>query len=229
MFNQWIKTTAAYLFFGMTMVGTANAGGVGLGATRLIYPSDTKQISISVRNTDENQAFLIQPWIEDKNGEKSNDFLVTPPLSVLKPKQENLLRIVYTGPSLAQDKETLFWLTVKAVPPQHETANNKNVLQLASANRIKIFYRPTSLTTPPQDAPELLTAKIQEQNIVLSNASEYHVTMVNLNANGQYFDAVMVPPKNSTTLKLNKPGHGVLKFKTINDYGAKTKEMTLSY
>ena len=96
------------------------AGGVGLGVTRLVYPSEARQVSLSVRNTNENMAFLIQPWAEDSHGNKTSDFIITPPLSVLKPKSEKMLRVIYAGPVLPTDKESVFWLTVKAVPPLNE-------------------------------------------------------------------------------------------------------------
>ncbi|ATM79131.1 molecular chaperone [Serratia fonticola] len=212
------------------MVSISFAGGVGLGVTRLIYPSDAKQISLSVRNTDNNLAFLIQPWAEDSNGNKTSDFVITPPLSVLKPKNENSLRIIYTGPTLPQDRETLFWLTVKAVPPLNEKEGGKNILQLASANRIKVFYRPVGLTTAVQDAPTMLTAKRIGQDVILSNPSPYFITLVNVSLGRQKLNAVIVPPKDSVRLKSQEPGsNGQLKFQTINDYGAQTKLTTLTY
>lgn len=47
---------------------------------------------------------------------KSADFIITPPLFVLNPANENLLRIMYIGAPLAKDRETLFFTSVRAVP-----------------------------------------------------------------------------------------------------------------
>lgn len=204
------------------------AGGVGLGVTRLIYPSDARQLSLSVRNTDENMAFLIQPWTEDHQGNRTSDFMITPPLSVLKPKSEKLLRVIYAGPELPTDKESLFWLTVKAVPPLNEDKQS-NTLQLASANRIKLFYRPQSLTVRPQDAPAMLTAKKDGNEIELGNPSPYFLTLVNLTVNGRNLNPLMVPPKQSIKIKNGATIDGVIKFQTINDYGAQTKPIILRF
>lgn len=204
------------------------AGGVGLGVTRLIYPSDARQLSLSVRNTDENMAFLIQPWTEDHQGNRTSDFMITPPLSVLKPKSEKLLRVIYAGPELPTDKESLFWLTVKSVPPLNEDKQS-NTLQLASANRIKLFYRPQSLTVRPQDAPAMLTAKKDGNEIELGNPSPYFLTLVNLTVNGRHLNPLMVPPKQSIKIRNSATIDGVIKFQTINDYGAQTKPIILRF
>ena len=41
------------------------AGGVGLGATRLVYAGATTQTMMQVRNTHPDATFLIQSWMED--------------------------------------------------------------------------------------------------------------------------------------------------------------------
>ncbi|EPL8005056.1 fimbria/pilus periplasmic chaperone [Klebsiella aerogenes] len=223
-FSLLILSTSIILFSS----NSSFAGGVGLGVTRLIYPSDVRQLSLSVRNTDENMAFLIQPWTEDYQGNRTSDFMITPPLSVLKPKSEKLLRIIYAGPELPTDKESLFWLTVKAVPPVNEEKQG-NTLQLASANRIKLFYRPQTLTIRPQDAPAMLSAKKNGNEIELANPSPYFLTMVNITVNGRNLNPLMVPPQQSIKIKNGATPGGVIKFQTINDYGAQTKPITLHF
>ena len=223
-FSLLILSTSIILF----SIDFSFAGGVGLGVTRLIYPSDARQLSLSVRNTDENMAFLIQPWTEDYQGNRTSDFMITPPLSVLKPKSEKLLRVIYSGPELPADKESIFWLTVKAVPPLNEEKYG-NTLQLASANRIKLFYRPQALTVRPQDAPEMLSAKKYGNEIELTNSSPYFLTLVNLTINGRHLNPLMVPPRESIRIKNGVTTDGVIKFQTINDYGAQTKPITLHF
>ncbi|MGK3194895.1 fimbria/pilus periplasmic chaperone, partial [Enterobacter soli] len=88
----------------------ASAGGVALGATRIVYPQGSAQVSLPVNNTDEKARFLIQSWVEDANNKKTSDFSVTPPLFAIQPQKENTLRISYTGSkSLPTDRETLYW------------------------------------------------------------------------------------------------------------------------
>lgn len=86
----------------------AGKGGVGLAATRLVYSEGEEQISLGVRNTSPDVPYLIQSWVMTPDNKKSADFIITPPLFVLNPANENLLRIMYIGAPLAKDRETLF-------------------------------------------------------------------------------------------------------------------------
>ncbi len=87
----------------------AGKGGIGLAATRLVYSEGEEQISLGVRNTSPDVPYLIQSWVMTPDNKKSADFIITPPLFVLNPANENLLRIMYIGAPLAKDRETLFF------------------------------------------------------------------------------------------------------------------------
>lgn len=215
---------SAFLFF----AHPAYAGGVGLGSTRLIYPASAKQISIPVRNTDASGAFLLQSWVETANGEKTDDFLITPPLNVIKPKRENVLRIIQTGAALPTDRESVYWVTVKAIPTTHEKKDkNDNVLQLASASRIKLFWRPDNLDTKPEAAPSMLSASRTNGGVLLSNASPYYLSLVNIQAGSRTLPPVMVAPKGHATL--NSVSGNSISFQTVNDYGARTTTQVLTW
>ncbi|STQ68611.1 fimbria/pilus periplasmic chaperone [Hafnia alvei] len=63
------------LFSSMSICGAsaAIAGGVGLGTTRVIYPQNSSQASLSIQNTDASKVFLIQSWVSNPDGNKGND------------------------------------------------------------------------------------------------------------------------------------------------------------
>lgn len=86
----------------------AGKGGVGLAATRLVYSEGEEQISLGVRNTSPDVPYLIQSWVMTPDNKKSADFIITPPLFVLNPANENLLRIMYIGPPLAKRQRNSF-------------------------------------------------------------------------------------------------------------------------
>jgi fimbrial chaperone protein len=96
---------------------TAQAqAGVALGATRVIYPAGQKQVQLAVTNNDDS-TYLIQSWVENADGAKDGRFVITPPLFAMQGKKENTLRIIdATNDQLPQDRETLFWMNVKAIP-----------------------------------------------------------------------------------------------------------------
>ncbi|CTT10229.1 fimbrial chaperone [Escherichia coli] len=66
----------------------ANAA-VALGATRVIYPANQKQVLLPVTNNDPASVYLIQSWIENAGDQKDTQFVITPPLST---RQEPISR-----------------------------------------------------------------------------------------------------------------------------------------
>ncbi|UDJ81215.1 type 1 fimbria chaperone FimC [Kosakonia oryzae] len=205
------------------------AGGIALGATRVIYPANAKQTSLSITNSDSKERFLVNSWIENSRGEKEKAFVVTPPLFVSEPKSENTLRIIYAGQPLPTDRESLFWMNVKAIPSVDKASlNGKNVLQLAILSRIKLFVRPQALPGLAEDAPGLLQFSRVDQRLKITNPSAYYITLVNLQVGKQKLDNVMVAPKSSSQLLLPPDAMGNVSFQTVNDYGAVTSVKTAS-
>lgn len=204
-------------------------GGISLGATRVIYPAEAKQTSLAVNNSDNKSRFLINSWVEDEQGQKIKTFAVTPPLFVSEPNSENTLRIIYVGPPLPGDRESLYWLNVKAIPSvEKESLAGKNVLHLAILSRIKLFVRPSTLTDPVQEAPEALSFALEGNTLKITNASSYYLSLVNMHINQRRVNNVMVAPKKSTQVALPSDARGDLTFQTVNDYGAVTPVRTVS-
>ncbi len=201
------------------------AGGIALGSTRVVYPADAKQTSLSINNSDKNNRFLIQTWVETESGKKTDDFIITPPLFVSKPKSENTLRIIYSGGELPDDRETLYWLNSKAIPAlDRNDVKDKNVLQIAVLSRIKLFVRPKGLDEKSADAPSMLKFTRNGNTLNIFNESPFYVTMVNMTLGGKNLKLTskMVSPKSSAQVPLFDGMSGVFTYQTINDYGANT-------
>lgn len=64
----------------------ANAA-VALGATRVIYPANQKQVLLPVTNNDPASVYLIQSWIENAGDQKDTQFVITPPLFSMQGKK----------------------------------------------------------------------------------------------------------------------------------------------
>ncbi|WHP30259.1 type 1 fimbria chaperone FimC [Trabulsiella odontotermitis] len=212
----------AFLFFVISLPAQA-AGGIALGATRVIYPADARQTSLSITNSNAQERYLINAWIENNNGQKEKTFAVTPPLFVSEANSENTLRIIYAGPPLPADRESLFWMNVKAIPSVNkENASGKNVLQLAILSRIKLFVRPANLPVQPSEALSQLTFSRAGNQLNVTNASPYYITLVNLNIAGKKLENLMVAPKNSGQVAIPAGAQGALSWQSVNDYGAIT-------
>ncbi|OON40606.1 fimbrial chaperone protein FimC [Izhakiella australiensis] len=210
-----------------TVLPYANAqGGIALGSTRVIYPAGSKQVSLSVNNSSRHERYLINSWVSDQHDKKSKDFIVTPPLFVSEPSQENTLRIMYIGHALPTERESLFYLNVKAIPSvNRESVENKNVLQLAILSRIKLFVRPPTLAFPAGDAAKQLRFIRRGATLKIRNPSPYYLTLVNLKSGSLALPSRMVAPESTITLPMPASSTGDITYQTINDYGALTASM----
>lgn len=214
------------LTFFVTIGFTANAiGGVALGATRVIYPEGQKQVQLSVTNSDED-TYLIQSWIENIDGVKDSKFIVTPPLFAMQGKKENTLRIIdATSNTLAKDRESLFWINVKAIPSMDKSKQNENTLQLAIISRIKLYYRPSGLLLSAEQAAEKIKYKRENGLLTLINPTPYYITIAELNIGSKMLDSTLVPPFGNSSIQLPASVSGAITYRTINDYGALTPKI----
>lgn len=201
----------------------ASAGGITLNGTRVIYPQAAKQVSLSVRNTSAESTFLVQSWAEDKDGQKTKDFVSTPPLFTSAPGNENMLRLMFSGGELPRDRESLYYFNVKAIPSVDKAAiEGKNALILAAVTRIKLFVRPAGLTPAPEAAPAQLRFAQNGQQLSIHNPTPYYLTLTNIKAGAQNVADTMVSPMSHASVALPAGSGSDISFSTINDFGAVT-------
>ncbi|NDL00404.1 fimbria/pilus periplasmic chaperone [Photorhabdus bodei] len=214
-------------------VTSAQAEGVGINTTRIIYPADSRATTASVSNTSKEAVYLIQATVSSTSaGDKTAPFLVTPPLFRMEPNSQNQVRIIKTGPTLPADRESLFWFTAKAIPLSSESDNRsqRNVsggIQFAIANTIKLMYRPSGLSVSPEQGFGSLRFKPAAAGITVTNPSPYYITLTSLNVGGQEVmmqqKANMVSPFSDLSLLL-KGGRYPAKvsWTVINDFGGES-------
>lgn len=224
------KTVYSSLVFALCILFSyaSHAAGISLGATRVIYPQNSKEVSLQINNTSKKENFLIQSWVSTGDGSKSTSFVVTPPLFTMKPEKENILRIMYVGAALPTDRETVFYFNAKAIPSVDKSAMTGNNLQIATQSVIKLFIRPENLPDASSDAPKMLTCHISNGIMTIRNPSSYYVSLVQLRQKGSNLPSVMVSPKNLATVNLPNKNNAIVTFQTINDYGALTPEQSCS-
>ena len=212
--------------------------GVVVNGTRVIYPADKREVTVSISNTGETPS-LVQAWLDagdphSKPSEAKVPFVLTPPLFRLDPTKVQSLRLVFTHDPLPADRESLFWLNVLDVPPRAPTNTElPNQLELAFKHRMKVFFRPAGLTGSAADAPARLTWKALSSDgklvgIQASNPTAYHVSLTQISATigGQPIiaKADMVDPFASRTFELPEPivassGAIAIEYWFVNDYG----------
>lgn len=197
------------------------AGGISLSGTRLIIPADSHQATMSVRNTSDKSSFLVQSWVENAQGQKTSDFIVTPPLYVSGPENENTLRLMYTGAVLPVDHETLYYLNVKSIPSMdRKKLDKQNVLLVAAVTRIKLFVRPRGLKPSVEQAPSELSFHRAGKKIRIDNPTPYYITLVLMKAGERKLDDIMVPPRGSVSEGLPEGSGSLVSFRAMNDYGS---------
>ncbi|MFO6296915.1 fimbrial biogenesis chaperone [Rahnella selenatireducens] len=207
------------------------AGGVVLGTTRVVFDAKNKEAALTVTNKTEGQYFLIQSWVDDQNGNKKVPFTITPPLFRLDAGKENMLRIIKTPGDVPADRESVYWINVKSIPPAPADGTSSNVLQLAIKTKIKLFYRPTTLQGKVEDAPASLQWSHKGKELIVKNSSEYAVTLNTVTIAGKDIaDVNMILPKQEVKYEVpfGTENSKDIVFTTITDFGGITKPITAS-
>lgn len=221
--NQWVSG-----FLVAIAAVSQSYAGISLDRTRVIITEAETSTSANLSNTSSSIPFLAQSWVEDAEGKKiTSPLVVLPPLQRINGGQKGVARVSKTNEitKLPKDRESLFYLNVREVPPKPDKAN---VLQLAMQSRIKLFYRPTAVIPKSKSDvwQDQVTFNKQGNNWRAENPTPYYVTIISLNnkliAEGGKkltdFPGVMVAPKSHLDIKVNGAAESFTMM-YVNDYG----------
>ncbi|MEI9480524.1 molecular chaperone [Enterobacter cancerogenus] len=213
-----------YLLSTLLLVAATAHAGVIINGTRLIYQGGKKESSIGISNPDATD-YLVQSWADSggKNLAKA-PFLITPPLFRLDAKEDNVLRVVRTGGNLPEDRESLFWLNIKAIPSS-KRVEGVNTLQIAINTRIKLLYRPASVKGKPEDVADKLEWHREGNDLVVNNPTPFYMNFQSVTLNGHKLEkAGWAVPETQTHIAL--PAHtggSNVTWSIITDYGSISK------
>lgn len=196
--------------------------------TRVIFEESAPSVSVTVSNKNPQLPFVVQSWIEDANGTKvSSPFMILPPLQRIEPNESSVLRIVKLPQlSLPNDRESVFYLNIREIPPKSEAVN---AMQIALQSKIKLFYRPASVKRERgQDLALGLNLKIDAlaKQLLVDNPTPFHITVVGLLAGPEQtkmpIDTVMIAPHSGARLPLSNTTFTELRVSNMNDFGGQT-------
>jgi fimbrial chaperone protein len=227
---------AALGLSGLLMAAAASASVVITG-TRVIYPGGAREKTVQLTNED---AFpnVVQAWVDINNPQSMPDqadapFLVTPPMFRMEPKAGQSLRLIFTGQGLPQDRESVFYLNVLQIPPLNAANADQNQLLVMLRNRLKLFYRPSSIVGKPEDLAAQLHFSLRQLDsgwvVQVDNPTGYYASLASatLSVNGQELPlhSDMVAPKSQASWPLDKhvsppAGPARIHCLLVNDYGA---------
>lgn len=233
-----LQAIAVTIFF----TTTPSYAEIILHGTRVIYPSNAKEVSLQLSN-DGTRPALVQAWLDEGDPQSTPDqiklpFIITPPVSRVEPTKGQTLRIsaLPNSNQLNQNQESMYWLNVLDIPPRPNPSTTAtdvpdNFLQLAIRSRIKFIYRPASIKQDINIAPEKLEWHQVGTTLIVKNPTPFFITITSVfdNIDQQRKDltpkGLMLSPfsEQNITLQaatpLRKPG-----FTTINDYGGRIEQ-----
>ncbi|HAE79126.1 molecular chaperone [Morganella morganii] len=212
-----IKLIIIMIFISLSQFSYA---GILLGSTRVVIENGRNEGSVNVHNREDNN-YLIQSWVLDKSEVPTDDIALTPPLFKLNANTSNALRIVITK-DLPQDRETLYWLNVKFIPSVKKSNLDNNSLSFALNNRIKIIYRPESLSGESiNQAFEKIIIKKSGNALKIKNPTKYFINISEISINNKNIkNPGYIEPE--TEVSLDLPGNnknGNLEYILIDDLG----------
>lgn len=206
-------------------VQSAQAG-VVIGGTRFVFGEKSSALNVSLRNNSEmtwlvnSRIFRGGDWAGSASPVISSavPLMVTPPLFALKRGGENKLRIIRTEGDLPADRESLFTLSIAAIPSGKPEADS---VQVAVRSRLKLFWRPEGLKGSPEDAYRQLRWQNTPSGLSITNPTPFYVTIFGLSTDGTPVDnaGMVAPYATRQTLWCQGRQTCALRWQSINDYG----------
>ena len=212
-------------------------GALSLSQSRIVYPSDQRNVALVVSNPSKN-TWAAQTWVNTAADDTSTPvpFMATPPLFRLDPGADQQVRISALPGELPKDRETLFYFNVQEIPSVD--GDSQNVLSIALRTRIKVFYRPVEIRDNPLKRLGDLTWSMHLRNgrpeLVVNNPTPFHVTFSRLQViAGERVETVKMPAMSAPFTEQAYPLKALragatpqVRYTAINDYGAATAPLT---
>lgn len=208
-----------------TLLGQSAHAAIALDRTRAVFNGGERNLVLNISNDNKKEPYLAQSWLEDAQGKKLTDYLVvTPPMQRVEAGAKSMIRITAlpSVASLPQDRESLFYFSVREVPPR---SDRSNVLQLALQTKIKLFYRPAGITPErfSRHDDKLVLHKVNG-GFRVENPTPYFITLLGITSKGSRsvekgFKPVMIAPMSSETVMSTVTSQP--RIITINDFGGK--------
>jgi len=212
----------------------SDPAGISFRVLRVIYPEAEKNgVTLTAYNSTP-EAYLMQSWVRPVDlttgdvdlhtqTQPAMPFVVTPPLARLEANGELALRIRRSDVPLPSDRESVFFISMKAMPQQQEEQQQEKMVMTVVSN-LKLFYRPAGLSKRAVEemAPKL-TFQREDNRLVASNPTPYWLTFSHLAVAGVELGKadlrLMVPPFGQQSYPLPATPQGKVTWKLIDEDG----------
>lgn len=221
----------------VTGVGPAQAEskqspGIVFYVLRVIYPEGEKQgVTLTAYNKSP-APYLVQSWVRPVDpmtgdvdlawqGTPTMPFIITPPLARLEANGELTLRIRRDDTPLPKDRESVFFISMKALPTKQPEGEQ---MVMTVVSNIKLFYRPQGLAKRAvADMAPKLTFSRQGNQLTANNPTPYWLTFSRLAVGGVALDKpalrLMVPPFGKQSYTLPGTTTGKVTWQLIDEDG----------
>ncbi|SUC19506.1 fimbrial chaperone [Proteus vulgaris] len=238
--RQWLKWG---LGFGIWMSSfafyAASDSGLRFSTTRIVYQQGEKGGAYAELENSSTAPYLIQSWIapvdtntglpSTQRNEASLPFVITPPLTRLAPGERYRWRIQQVNQAqLSTDKESVFYLALKAIPTTENKAENKGEFVLSPVIYLKMLYRPHALQAVRLDhVASQLGFKREGHWLIVDNPTPLSMTFSSLQVGTYSLPEAdlskMVPPFGQQSYALPENVKGDIFWRVLNEYGLATK------
>ncbi|MFM5523832.1 fimbria/pilus periplasmic chaperone [Aeromonas jandaei] len=205
---------------------------IKLRASRLVYPIDSKGVVLSVAN-EHNYPILLQTTVVPDTTNISNTsarFIAVPPLFRLDANQQAKLRILQAAGDVPADRESMYWVCVKGIPPRADDAwadsnvpvqNTSINVQLLVSNCIKLLVRPKEINgMSPLDMAEKLNWRLGPNGLIANNPTPFyiHLSFLSLGEN-KVSELTHIAPFSTHTFTLPTGRDDRVRWRAITDLG----------
>ena len=243
-----IRRTACYISFSVVLVflgacafspqsARANGlpGGVGLGATRVIYHEGNASATLKIFNTG-TSPWLTQVRVTDAAGNNSRAFTAFPPLFRLEGNSENSVRIRLTGVpgDYPQRTEGVWYIHVLSIPPGSQSAaggqgrvQGAGGVGVSLESVIKLFWRPDGMPEPGSTVFRDVLFTRTPDGVKACNPGKYYLSLNRLKVDDHSVNlntapSMLAPGKCE---RYNVRG-GKVSWSVINDSGGDSGEFS---
>lgn len=222
------------------LAATKEPTGISFYVMRVIYPQDARHgVSLTAYNKSP-VSYLMQSRIYPvdlktggpdmtKSRAAEIPFIATPPLARLDAKGELTLRIRRSDVPLPTDRESVFFISMKAIPaqvPPEEQTDKEQRMVLTVVSNLKLFYRPAGLNKRAlidTDIASQLHFRREGNSLIAENPTPYWLTFSRLSLGAFNLDKsqlrLMVPPKGEQRYIVPEGVAGELSWTLIDEDG----------
>ncbi|EMB4684660.1 molecular chaperone [Klebsiella pneumoniae] len=221
------------IIFLISIIYAANSYCITTDKVKVIVSENSNTAELTLKSSSEDSYNLVKTQIQNKCGDLSENFIITPPLVQTFPGSETVLRIFSVNvKNLPQNKESRQTIIINSTPAlkKSEQQNESNAnLKYHINKKIKMYlvFRPSGIST--NKSPEILSKRVTLEalanKIRVTNNSPFFIDVTNINVKktplfkgGKIL--LSLKPFSSGTLNASMPKREKAFLTIIDDFGA---------